>query len=266
MIGCWASCILGRSKWFVINIYWIKTACQPPPLWSLVLYEMKAKACRWCSSACHWFSFKPKTWGRCVFVHWCVHTLHLCMCAHLCVYKSALTSSITSSGLWEPSREPHQPPLWWWHTWFMAFRDRLFSLRLLVSSLKLHHSFVQRKQIWARMRGKNFKRRVFLALEETKGLGLGIKRRNLSQDNGCPRLLFPPSLGFGGGQGFMICQSLGKVGVERVWKSQRSNVSWNIQFCLSSSDFLLIPLQRSLLVAPYVSYKTCWLKVEIKLN
>lgn len=33
------------------------------------------------------------------------------------------------------------------------------------------------------MRGKNFKRRVFLALEETKGLGLGIKRRNLSQDD-----------------------------------------------------------------------------------
>lgn len=60
----------------------------------------------------------------------------------------------------------------------------------------------------------------FLALEETKGLGLGIKRRNLSQDD-----FFHPSLGFRGGQGIIMCQSLGKVGIERVRKSQRSNRS-----------------------------------------
>lgn len=75
------------------------------------------------------------------------------------------------------------------------------------------------------MRGKNFKRRGFLALEETKGLGLVIKRRNLSQDDGCPRLLFPLLHGFKGGQGFLICQSLGKGGLEEIQKSQSSILS-----------------------------------------
>lgn len=54
------------------------------------------------------------------------------------------------------------------------------------------------------------RREFFLALEETKGFGLGIKRRNCARTTATFSRV---ASGFSGGQGFIICQRLGKDGI-----------------------------------------------------
>lgn len=64
----------------------------------------------------------------------------------------------------------------------MAFRGRLFSLRLhggsAVASSRLRAT---QAHLGQKERKEFLEERVFLALEETKGFGLGIKRRNCAR-------------------------------------------------------------------------------------
>lgn len=155
----------------------------------------------------------------CVFLYGCVHratpiVVHICMCINQLspppslpvVYGSPAGSHI---GLLFDG-DTHDS--WLFET--VCFHYASSSAR------KLHHCFVQRRHIWARMRGKNFKRRVFFGTTRNKGawFGYGEKKLKSGRRLPCPRLLFPPALGFRGGQGIMLC--LGKVGVEGLEKSK----------------------------------------------
>lgn len=75
----------------------------------------------------------------------------------------------------------------------------------------------------------------FWQQKKQRGLSLGTKRRNLSQDDGCPCLLFPPSLVFWGGQ-YSWYVSRGKAG---GWEgTEKSEVQSLLEhpICLSSPD------------------------------
>lgn len=117
----------------------------------------------------------------------------------------------------------------------MAFKGCLFSLRLHGGSLELHHGYVHRKHIWARRKGKNFKKRegFFLALEETKGFG--YEKSKLRQNNGN---FFHSGLGSVVGQGFIIYQRLEKDGIYRLQRSQRSGLFGGHPFSFSVFEVL----------------------------
>lgn len=158
----------------------------------------------------------------CAWPHCCYCCTFVCLCA--CVYKSALTSSITSSGLWEPGGEPHQPPLWWRHTWFMAFRGPFVFITPRRQPAVASWCFTYNTStFWVPEREERMSRgdvfSFFWHWRETKGLDFGYKEEKLGP--GC-RLHFPPLAGFRGGRGGIMCQCLGKVVIaKRVQRSQK---------------------------------------------
>lgn len=100
-----------------------------------------------------------------------------CVHLYICVYKSALTSSITTSGLWEPSREPHQPsPLMVTHMIHGFPRSFVFITppRQLASCIAVS---CNASKFGPEREERTSRGEVFLALKETKGLGFGMDKK-----------------------------------------------------------------------------------------
>lgn len=64
---------------------------------------------------------------------------------------------------------------------------------------------------------KEFQEESFFGTRGNKGAWFGYKEEKLKPGR---RLLFPLWLGFRGGQGFIICQSLGKIGITNTGMSK----------------------------------------------
>lgn len=116
---------------------------------------------------------EPMYWKKCIFFKCIVACVHL----YICVYKSALTSSITTSGLWEPSREPHQPsPLMVTHMIHGFPRPFVFITppRQLASCIAVS---CNASKFGPEREERMSRGEVFLALKETKGLGFGMDKK-----------------------------------------------------------------------------------------
>lgn len=130
-------------------------------------------------------------------------------------------------------------PLWWWHTWFMAFRDRLFSLRLLVSSLAVSRFRATQANSGQNERKECQGERFFLALKETKGLGFGMDKKLKAEWRTAVAaffFFFQLLLRFRGSQGFLKCQCW----KTRSWKTTEKSKSWQLlQHSVWCSQFFL---------------------------
>lgn len=115
--------------------------------------------------------------------------------------------------------------LWWWHRWFMAFRNRLFSLRLLVSrpEYRAVSLFRARQADSGQNEGKEFSRGGFFGTTRNKGAWFGFEKERDERGVCCPRMIFPQSLEFRGGRGSIKC--LGKKETEVSGNCHRSGLA-----------------------------------------
>lgn len=162
-----------------------------------------------------------------------------CVHLYICVYKSALTSSITTSGLWEPSREPHQPsPLMVTHMIHGFPRPFVFITppRQLASCIAVS---CNASKFGPEREERMSRGEVFLALKETKGLGFGMDKKLKAEWRTAVAAFFFFSqllLRFRGSQGFLKCQCW----KTRSWKPTEKSKAWQLlQHSVWCSQFFL---------------------------
>lgn len=100
----------------------------------------------------------------------------------------------------------------------MAFRNRLFSLRLLVSrpEYRAVSLFRARQADSGQNEGKEFSRGGFFGTTRNKGAWFGFEKERDERGVCCPRTIFPQSLEFRGGRGSIKC----RISVQQTWMTR----------------------------------------------